>query len=128
MGLGVSRTTEALRFDVGIGRAGYADVIDAPEAGGPERTLLPGATTVSQAIDGIFPPDESVSGEIMRQLVAGNNASLRTPSGFSETARKTLVSLRERGTAAAGRAARELESLLADADLLERCRMSLLET
>jgi hypothetical protein len=36
--------------------------------------------------------------------------------------------LRERKTVAADRAAHEIENLLADSDLLERCRMALLET
>lgn len=128
MGITVSRTTEPLRFDVGIGSAGYADVITSSDAGEPGKTLLPGTTTVSQAIDELFPPDRSVGGEVMRALVAGNSAMLRTPSGFSETARRTVRSLRGRGTEAADKAAHEIENLLADADLLEHCRLSLLET
>ena len=128
MGISVSRTTDPLRFDVGIGRAGYADIIDTPSAGEPQKSLLPGTTTVSQALDEIFPPDRSVDGEIMRAMVAGNPAVLRTPGGFSDTARRTVRSLRDSGTAAADSAAHEIENLLADADLLERCRMALLET
>ena len=62
MSLSVSRMAEPLRFDVGIGSAGYADVIDSPVAGQPQRALLPGSTTVSQAIDELFPADRSVSG------------------------------------------------------------------
>lgn len=128
MSLNVSRTTEPLRFDVGIGSAGYADVISSPGAGEAQKALLPGATTVSQAVDELFPSDRSVDGEIMRALVAGNPASLRTPGGFSETARRTVGSLRARRTSAADSAAREIENLLADADLFEHYRLSLLET
>ena len=128
MGLSVSRATEPLRFDVGIGSAGYADVISSPDAGEPQKSLMPGTTTVSQAIDELFPPDRSVCGEVMRALVAGNPATLRTPGGFSETARRTVRSLRGRGTDAADRAAHEIEGLLADSDLLEHCRLALLET
>lgn len=129
MGIGgVSRSTEPLRFDVGIGSAGYVDVIDSPEAGGPKNAILPGTTTVTQAIDELFPRDVSVRGEVMESLVAGNPASLRSPGGFADAARKTLGSLRSRRTAAADRAAHEIENLLADTDLLERCRMALLET
>ena len=51
MGIGVSRTTEPLRFDVVIGRAGYADIIDTPSSGEPQKSVLPGTTTVSQALD-----------------------------------------------------------------------------
>ena len=128
MGMSVSRTADPLRFDVGIGRAGYADIIDTPSAGEPQKSLLPGTTTVSQALDELFPPDRSVDGEIMRAMVAGNPAGLRTPGGFSEAAHRVVRSLRDANTAAADGAAREIENLLADADLLERCRMALLET
>ena len=128
MGVSVSRTADPLRFDVGIGSAGYADVIQSSAAGEPEKSLLPGATTVTQALDELFPPDRSVDGEIMRALVSGNPASLRTPGGFSEAARGSVRSLRSSRTPAADRAAREIENLLADADLLEHCRMALLET
>ena len=128
MSLNVARTTEALRFDTGIGQAGFAEVIDSPVAGQPQKSLMPGSTTVTQAIDELFPPDRSVGGEIMRALVAGNPAVLRTSGGFSQTAHSALRSLRARGGEAADAAAAELESLLADADLLERYRMALLET
>ena len=127
MSLNVSRTTEPLRFDTGIGQAGYAEVMDSPIAGQPQKTLLPGSTTVTQAIDELF-PDRSVGGEVMRALVAGNSAVLRTPSGFAQTARSAMRALKERGSPAADEAAAEIETLLADTDLLERYRMSLLET
>ena len=126
--MSVSRTADPLRFDVGIGKAGYADVIDTPSAGEPQKSLLPGTTTVSQALDELFPQDRSVDGEVMRAMVAGNSAVLRTPGGFADAARRSVAALRERNTAAADGAAREMENLLADADLLERCRMALLET
>ena len=128
MSLSVSRTTEPLRFDTGIGQAGFADVMDSPVAGQPQKSLLPGSTTVTQAIDEIFPPDRSVGGEIMRALVAGNSAILRTPGGFSRTAHSAVRTLRARGSRAADDAAAEIETLLSDTDLLERYRMSLLET
>ena len=128
MSLNVSRTAEPLRFDVGIGSAGYADVLDSPAVGEPQRTLLPGSTTVSQALDALFPADRGLGDEIMRALVAENTATLRTPGGFSDAARRAVRSLRARGTAAADGAAREIENLLADADLFEHYRLALLET
>lgn len=128
MSLGVSRTTEPLRFDVGIGSAGFADVMDSPVAGQPQKSLLPGATTVSQAIDEIFPTDRSVGGEIMRALVAENPATLRTPGGFNSMARQTLDDLHERRSPVFDRAAHEIENLLADQDLFEHYRLSLMET
>ena len=128
MSLNVSRTTEPLRFDTGIGNASFAEVIDSPGAGQPQRSLLPGSTTVTQAVDELFPTDRAVAGEVMSALVAGNSTLLRTPSGFNQTARKTAQLLRERRTAAADSAAHEIETLLADTDLFERYRMALLET
>jgi len=128
MSLNVSRTTEPLRFDTGIGQAGYAEVMDTPAAGQPQKTLLPGSTTVSQAVDALFPTDASVSADVMRALVAGNSAFLRTPGGFAQTARGVVRALHGRETGAADAAAREIERLLADADLFERYRMALLET
>ena len=128
MSISVSRTTEPLRFDTGIGSAGFAEIMDSPVAGQPQKTLLPGSTTVTQAIDELFPTDRSVGGEVMCALVAGNSAILRTPSGFSQTARSAVRALRERGSRAADDAATEIETLLSDTDLLERYRMSLLET
>ena len=128
MSIGVSRTTEPLSFNVGIGSAGYADVIDSPVSGQPQKALMPGSTTVSQAVDALFPTDRSVCGEIMRALVASNTSTLRTSGGFSDAARSAVQSLRSRGTSAADGAAREIENLLADADLFEHYRMSLLES
>ncbi len=128
MSLSVSRTTEPLRFDTGIGSADFAEIMDTPVAGQPQKTLLPGSTTVTQAIDELFPTDRSVGGEIMRSLVASNSAVLRTPSGFGSAARSAVTQLRNRGTAAADGAAHEIETLLADTDLYERYRMALLET
>lgn len=128
MSLSVSRTTEPLRFDTGIGQAGFAEIIDSPSAGQPQKSLLPGSTTVTQAIDELFPPDRSVGGEVMRALVAGNSAIMRTPSGFAQSARSAVRSLRDRRSRAADGAAAEIETLLADTDLLDRYRMSLLET
>ena len=128
MNIGVSRTTQPISFDTGIGRADYAEVMSDPAAGSPQKPLMPGSTTVTQAIDELFPPDRSVGGEIMHALVAGNSALLRTPGGFAQTARSAMRALKGRGSPAADDAAAEIETLLADTDLLERYRMSLLET
>ena len=128
MSLNVSRMAEPLRFDVGIGSAGYADVIDSPVAGQPQRALLPGSTTVSQAIDELFPAARSVSGAIMNALVAGNPATLRTSRGFADAADRSVRRLKSRKTAAADEAANEIENLLADTALFEHYRMALLET
>ncbi len=128
MSLNVSRTTDPLRFDTGIGSAGFAEILDSPSAGEPQKPLLPGSTTVTQAVDALFPTDRSVGNEILRALVAENAIALRTSSGFNQAARRTSQTLRARGTAAADRAAHEIETLLADTDLFERYRLALLET
>jgi len=128
MSVNVSRMTEPLRFDTGIGNASYAEVMDSPVAGQPQRTLLPGSTTVTQAVDALFPSDRAVSGEVMSALVAGNSTLLRTSGGFNTAARRTAQTLRRRRSPAADAAAHEIETLLADTDLFERYRMALLET
>lgn len=128
MALNVSRTTQPLRFDTGIGNASFAEVMDSPAAGQPQKPLMPGSTTVSQAVDALFPTDRAVGDQIMAALVAANPISLRTPNGFLSAARAAARALRGRRTTAADAAAHEIETLLADADLFERCRLALLET
>ena len=128
MSLGVTRTTEPLSFNTGIGNASFAEVLDTPSAGEAQKALLPGSTTVTQAIDELFPTERAVRDEIMSALVAGNTAYLRTPGGFNAAARQVLSRMRENGTQASGRAAHEIETLLADTDLFEHYRMALLET
>lgn len=124
----IRRATEMIRFDTGISMAEYADMPAGAEAGEGQRALLPGSTTVSQALSNIFPEGQSVGGEIMSALVAGNSAFLRTPAGFKETARRTLHDLRGKKGAAAKRAVAELEGLMADTEVFEHYRAALLET
>lgn len=128
MSMNVSRTTEPLTFNTGIGSASFAEVMDTPSAGEPQKSLLPGSTTVSQAVDALFPTEQAVRDEVMRALVSGNTVLLRTPGGFNRAARETAKSLRRRASGASDRAAAEIETLLADSDLFERYRLALLET
>jgi hypothetical protein len=128
MSLNVSRTTEPLSFNTGIGSASFAEVMDSPVSGETQKKLLPGSTTVTQAVDALFPTERAVGDEIMAALVAGNTALLRTPGGFNEAARDTLKQLLDTRTEASARAAAEIETLLADTDLFEHYRMALLET
>ena len=122
------RTTETIRFDTGISVAEFASGDGGAPGGERQRQLLPGSTTVSEALSNIFPEGDSVPGEIMSALVAGNSAYLRTPSGFSRTARSALVTLSSMEGEAAARAARELEALLEDTEVFEHYRAALLET
>jgi hypothetical protein len=123
-----SRTAETIRFDTGISVAEFASGDGGAPGGERQKQLLPGSTTVSEALSNIFPEGESVVGEIMSALVAGNSAYLRTPSGFGQTARSALRTLRSKKGEAAARAVRELESLLADTEVFEHYRAALLET
>ncbi len=120
--------TEVIRFDKGISEAEYHEVPFGQSKAKPEPPLLPGSTTVSEALMSVFPEGDSVNGEIMRALVAGNSAYLRTSQGFNETARRTIRRLREKDGAAAAAAVRELMGLLADTELFEQYRASLLES
>jgi hypothetical protein len=128
MSLGVSRTTDPLRFDTGIGHAGYAEIMDSPAPAPTEGSLLPGTTTVTESMDSLFPVDKDVSAGIMRALVSDNPSAFRTQSGFGAAALSSVHSLRGAGTPVAEAAAAEIDSLLADIDLLDRYRMALLET
>lgn len=123
-----TRTTETIRFDTGISVAEYASGDGGAPGGERQKQLLPGSTTVSEALSNIFPEGESIVGEIMSALVAGNSAYLRTSLGFSQTARSALRTLRAKKGEAAARAVRELESLLADTEVFEFYRAALLET
>ncbi len=120
--------TEVIRFDKGISEAEYREVPFGQSKAKPEPPLLPGSTTVSEALMNVFPEGDSVNGEIMKALVAGNSAYLRTSHGFNETARRTIRRLREKDGAAAAAAVRELTGLLADTELFEHYRASLLES
>ena len=83
----------------------------------------------------MFPRDPTVAGQITGLLAeAGASTLLRTAGGFHAAARRTIDNLRRKGGkdgkggGAAARAAAELEGLLADTELLDFYRASLLET
>ena len=116
------------RFDTGVKDAKYAQVPQGQTPGVVQKTLLPGSTTVSEALAEVFPEGRHIDGEIMRALVAGNPMQLRTEHGFSAAARKTIRTLRGRKSKSAEAAAHELEGLLADTELLNEYRAALLES
>lgn len=116
------------RFDTGVKDAQYAETPQGQTPGVVQKPLLPGGTTVTEALSGVFPEGQHVEGEIMRALVEGNLIQLRTEHGFAATAAKTIRMLRGRKTKAAEAAARELDGLLADTELLNEYRASLLES
>ena len=116
------------RFDTGVKDASYAQSPQGQTQGVTQKPLLPGSTTVSETLNEVFPEDQHIEGEIMKALVADNLTQLRTEHGFSAAAIKTIRSLHDRRTKAADAAARELEALLADTELLNGYRASLLES
>ena len=126
--MNVSRTTQALTFNTGVSNAEWASGIVGQTPGQTQSALLPGSTTVTAALDDVFPEARTAANDILAALVAGNGPALRTPGGFNLAARKALRALRARKSDAAGRAARELGSLLADTELFESYRAALLET
>ena len=124
----VSRTTHALTFNTGVSNAEWASGVVGQTPGQTQSALLPGSTTVTAALDEVFPEARTAANDIFAALVAGTGPALRTASGFNFAARKALRSLRGRKGAAASRAARELGALLADTELFESYRAALLET
>ena len=125
----IDRITQGVQFNAGISNAEWTDGAVGQTAGQTQHALLPGSTTVSEALAAVFPKDVSIGGEIMTALAAmGNSINLRTNGGFAAQARKTIKNLRERRNGTSDRAADELEQLLNDTELLEMYRSSLLET
>ena len=123
------RIDPMLSFDRGVRDAEYADTPQGQTPGIVQKTILPGSTTVTEALAALFPKEPTVAGQILGQLaMAGSSLSLRTAPGFQAAARKAIDNLRASGGEAAGRAAAELESLLADTELLDHYKASLLET
>ena len=105
----VARTTHALTFNTGVSNAEWTSGVVGQTPGQTQQALLPGSTTVTAALDEVFP-------------------EARTAAGFNAAARKALRSLRGRKGEAATRAAHELGTLLADTELFESYRAALLET
>ena len=125
----IDRITQGVQFNAGISTAEWTDGAVGQTAGPTQQALLPGSTTVSEALAAVFPKDASVAGELLAALAAaGNSPVLRTNGGFASEARRTIRRLREKGGASAAAAADELERLLNDTELLEMYRSALLET
>ncbi len=125
----VERTTHGVSFNTGISMAEYNEVPAGQTQGQTQGSILPGSTTVSEALAAVFPKDPTVAGLILGQLAAaGNSLALRTANGFRAAAQKAIRNLRGGKGASAMRAADELDALLEDTDLLDMYRASLLES
>lgn len=127
--MNVNRTTYGVSFNTGISMAEYNEAPAGQTRGQTQRSILPGSTTVSEALANVFPKDATVSGQIMGMLAAaGNSVLLRTANGFHSAARKAIGNLKGKKSQAAKRAAEELETLLEDTELLDQYRAALLES
>lgn len=127
--MNVGRTTESVSFNTGISMAEYNEAPAGQTQGQTQKPILPGSTTVSEALAGVFPKDETVTSLVLSRLVAeGGSPVFRTANGFRSAAERTIAALKRRGTDSAKRAAGELEHLLADTELLDQYRSSLLES
>lgn len=125
----INRTTHGVSFNTGISTAEYNESPAGQTQGQTQGSILPGSTTVTEALSALFPKEPTVAGQILGQLAAaGSSLHLRTASGYQAAARKTILHLRGKGGEAAVRAAAELEGLLADTELLDQYKASLLET
>ena len=127
--MNLGRVAEGVSFNTGISMAEYNEAPAGQTPGQTQRAVLPGSTTVSEALASVFPRDPTVGGQIFALLAeAGASTRLRTSNGFHAAARKAIGTLRGKGGRTAERAAAELEGLLADTELLDFYRASLLET
>ena len=127
--MNLGRVAESVSFNTGISMAEYNEAPAGQTPGQTQRSILPGSTTVSEALASVFPRDTTVGGQIVGLLAeAGASTLLRTSNGFHAAARHANGTLRGKGGRTAERASAELEGLLADTELLDFYRASLLET
>ena len=125
----IKRTTYGVTFDHGISMAEYNEKPAGQTQGQTQGSILPGSPTVREALDALLPKEPTVSGLILGELAAAGSAlHLRPASGFQAAARRAISHLRALPGPAAAGAADELEALLADAELLDQYKASLLET
>lgn len=125
----LNRVTEGVSFNTGISMSEYNETPAGLTKGQTQGPVLPGSTTVTEALDSVFPRDPTVGGAILGILAAeGNSTLLRTANGFRLATHKAIKSLRGKKGEAAQRAADELEALLDDTELLDFYRASLLES
>ena len=106
----INRTTHAVSFNTGISMAEYNEAPAGQTQGQTQGSILPGSTTVSEALEAVFPKDPTVTGLILGRMAAdGSSLSLRTANGFHNAATKAIRNLRAASGEAASRAADELD-------------------
>lgn len=127
--MSLNRVTSGVQFNTGISTTDWSSGTVGQTPGQTQGSLLPGSTTVSEAIKSLFATDTSVEAQLMAELAAaGNSPLLRTSSGFHAAARRAIRALRGHPGEKAAAAAAELEELLDDTELLNRYRAALLES
>lgn len=127
--MALERIAHSVNFNTGISMAEYNEVPAGQTQGQTQSAVLPGATTVSEALAEIFPGSPGVSGQILSMLAAeGSSTLLRSGNGFRNAARKAASNLRKNASASSEEAAMEIERLLEDTELLDLYRASLLES
>ena len=123
------RIADGIRFDTGIRNTDFSDKPVGQTTGQPSTALLPSGTTVSEAIKDVFNLGQTVSGEIMQQMVAAYaNPKLRTASGFHSALKNALKNMKARKGKHSGDAAQVLQELMEDTDLLDQYRASIVES
>lgn len=129
MSMALNRVTQGVTFDHSILEAEYTEKPVGQALGNTQHALLPGETTVSEALANVFPKDPTVAGLIAGALAkAGSSMSLRSARGFRSAALRTVAKLRGSKGKAAQAAADEIDALLADSELLDGYRAALLES
>jgi len=131
MSISMNRVTQGVDFNTGISVAEYNEAPVGQTQGQTQGPVLPGSTTVTEALANVFPHETDVSAMLLAHLAAeGSSLALRTSGGFRTAAKKTIRALRGKGgeSSFSAAAADELEALLDDTELLDRYRASLLET
>jgi len=129
MSVSMQRVTYGVSFDKGISGANWTEKPAGQTTGGTQQSLMPGETTVTAALESVFPKDPTLSGLVAKALAqAGSAMSLRTESGYRAAAKKTIGSLKGAKGRAAQAAAEEIEKLLDDGELLDQYRAALLES
>ena len=90
--------------------------------------LLPAGTTVSEEIRQVFDQGQNVDAQLMAEVVAScADPELRQPAKFNAALRRTAARLKKGGTAEGRAAARVLDELQQDQDLLANYRATLLD-
>ena len=75
----IERTTHGVSFNTGISMAEYNEAPAGQTQGQTQGSILPGSTTVSEALAAVFPKDPTVAVLILGQMAAaGNSLALRT--------------------------------------------------